>query len=241
MTSKEDEENLGSFYMGRMRQPPEPKRMLPKGLLTVVAVLGFAGLIWYAYPQGQERYEGIDVPVITADTTPYKSKPADPGGMDVPHRDSTVFESLDKKAATKPEKITSKQEDPLDKKKLGLDVKKPQLNLQTEMKPEAAKKEAAAAPPKKEEPKAEPAKPAVTAAAYVQLGAYKTEAEAKSEWARLQKKFPALKGLSMRLQSADLGPRGVYHRLQVGVKGEAQAKDVCGALKAGGAACLVVK
>jgi len=95
--SKDDE--LGSFYMGRMRPPPEPRRMLPRGLLTVLAVIAFAGVIWYAYPQGQEKYSDLDIPTISADKSVYKFKPEDPGGMEVPHQDSTVFDPIEKKAA----------------------------------------------------------------------------------------------------------------------------------------------
>ncbi|MDO3398203.1 hypothetical protein QWJ41_21005, partial [Nocardioides sp. SOB44] len=62
--NRKDDENLGSFYMGRMRPPPEPDRVMPKGVLTIVAVLAFMGIIWYAYPQGQEKYTDVNVPVV---------------------------------------------------------------------------------------------------------------------------------------------------------------------------------
>jgi hypothetical protein len=260
---QQNDENLGSFYVGRTRVPPQPKRVLPRGMLTAVAVLAFAGLIWYAYPQGQEKYTDVDVPVITADTTPYKAKPADPGGMDVPHRDSTVFESLDKKSApARAEKVTSKQEEPLDRKKLGLDTSKPKMNLDAQSPPlPAANKEAAVYPPvppkqsapttktaqsvKRETKSLEALKPAAgeaaPSAAYVQLGAYKTEAEALSEGTRLHKKYPQLQSLTMRAQKADLGAKGVYYRLQAGAPSADKAKSVCAALKSAGASCMVVK
>jgi hypothetical protein len=61
------EENLGSFYMGRMKPSTPPRRVLPKGALTFVTLFSFAAIIWYAYPRGQERYSDIDIPVIAAD------------------------------------------------------------------------------------------------------------------------------------------------------------------------------
>jgi hypothetical protein len=275
----EKDENIGSFYVGRTRVAPEPKRVLPRGMLTTVTVLAFAGLVWYAYPQGQEKYTDVDVPVITADTAPYKSKPADPGGMDVPHRDSTVFESLNKGAPAKPEKVTSKQEEPLDRTKLGLGVHKAQLNLEAETppqqaKPEPAKQEAAKQEPPKpqaekkdataakqqapaapahDEPQVKPAAGgdthhapsaapvAAKPAAYIQLGAYKTEVEAMADVIRLRGKYAELKGLPMRAPKADLGPKGVFYRLQAGLPSVDKAKDVCVALKSAGASCMVVK
>src|SRR5262249_24589967 len=144
-----------SFYMGRMRPPPEPDRMLPKGALTGIAVLAFIGIIWYAYPQGAEKYTDVNVPIVTADTAPYKSAPVDPGGMEVRHQDSTVFETLDKKTTSKkPEKVTSKTETPLDKAKL---KQKPQLSLEPQLKQgtAAAAAATAAAAPKMTAPKPE--------------------------------------------------------------------------------------
>ena len=112
--SKDDE--LGSFYMGRMRPPPEPRRMLPRGLLTVLAVIAFAGVIWYAYPQGQEKYSELDIPTISADKSVYKFKPEDPGGMEVPHQDSTVFDPIEKKPAVESvERLRPDTEEPIDK------------------------------------------------------------------------------------------------------------------------------
>jgi hypothetical protein len=109
------EDNLGSFYMGRMRPSPQPRRVLPRGMLTAVTLFSFAAIIWYAYPRGQERYSEIDIPVIAADKAAYKFKPEDPGGMEVLHQDSTVFDPLEKKAAGGVEKLRPKPEEPIAK------------------------------------------------------------------------------------------------------------------------------
>jgi len=110
---QQDTDPLGSFYMGRMRPPtPPPKRGVPKSGIAVLSILAFAAIIWYAYPSGQEKYDGADVPVITADAAPYKFKPDDPGGIDVPHRDSTVFNPLEKKAAPGAEKLMPETAEP---------------------------------------------------------------------------------------------------------------------------------
>lgn len=244
---RKDDDNLGSFYMGRVRTPPEPERVLPKGLLTTVMVLAFLAIIWYAYPQGKEKYTNVDVPIVTADTTPYKSKPEDPGGMEVRHRDSTVFDTLNGKGTKKAEKLLPPQEKPVDKEKLGLEGGGAGLNLEP-IKPGAMVKAAPeklpvkAEPVKKEAAKAAPAKEASAAATYVQFGAFKSKAIAELEWSMLKKKHPEpLKGLTMRTEKVDLGAKGVLYRLQGGKVSPERAKEICAAMKKSGAGCIVVK
>lgn len=133
-----DDEQLGSFYMGRMRPPPEPERTMPRGLVTILTLLAFAVIIWYAYPQGQEKHETADVPVIAADTNAYKFKPENPGGMEVRHQDSTVFNPIVKKSADEVERLLPQPEEPLNKEdalkdKVALDKDKPEMKLDLKM------------------------------------------------------------------------------------------------------------
>lgn len=60
--------------------------------LAVVAVLGT--VLWYSYPKEHEYQEINSVPLIRADAGPIKAVPNDPGGMDIPYRDSTVFDTI---------------------------------------------------------------------------------------------------------------------------------------------------
>lgn len=138
-TPNKQDDTIGSFYMGRMRPPPPPpKRVVPKGLLTLVALLAFVAIIWYAYPQGPEKYENTDVPLIKADVSPYKFKPDDPGGMEVRHQDSTVFDPLEKKGKAEVEKLMPAAEEPVTRDaalqgKPAIESAAPQLNLDTQM------------------------------------------------------------------------------------------------------------
>lgn len=111
---KPQDENLGSFYVGR-RPPPAPERVLPKGGLSVLALLSFVAIIWYAYPTSEEAQETADVPVVLAEKAAYKFAPDDPGGMRVPHQDSTVFDPLDKKDSKRVERLLPGTEEPIDK------------------------------------------------------------------------------------------------------------------------------
>lgn len=58
----------------------------------LVTGAAFAGIIIATYPDSQQGDENI--PVITADASPLREVPADPGGMDVAHEDSTVYSSI---------------------------------------------------------------------------------------------------------------------------------------------------
>jgi cell division protein FtsN len=162
MTPKDDE-SLGSFYMGRMRTPPEPRRLLPKGVLTGATLFAFTAIIWYAYPRGQEKFSGLDIPTISADKSVYKFKPENPGGMEVPHQDSTVFDPIDNRSAdaARVEKLGAPPEEPVDKdaaiSTAPIDKKMEKLNLESQLTtPVSEDTEKVIAPVVEEEPPATP-------------------------------------------------------------------------------------
>lgn len=217
------DENIGSFYMGR-RPPETPERVLPKGGLTVVALLAFAAIIWYAYPEDEEKYAGMDVPVVVAQKDAYKFTPDDPGGMEVRHQDSTVFDPLERKPSQTVEKLMPTPEEPVNRADVlqgGVAARlEPKLDMQIEKldtgaekfvakaedvkmadvvkpvaKPEAAVKTAVAKPTE------HPASLSVETQAasdgkmvYIQLGSYRNTAGASEDWGRLKKKHPSLLG-----------------------------------------------
>jgi hypothetical protein len=63
------------------------------GALCVMGV--FAGGLWLAYTQGLRHVSGSvetgEVPLVRADTTPFKVKPENPGGMQTPDRDMLIY------------------------------------------------------------------------------------------------------------------------------------------------------
>jgi len=257
---KKEDENLGSFYMGRSRMPPQPKRHFPQGLLTAVILLAFAGIIWYAYPRGAEKYVDMDVPVVKADTSPVKAEPVDPGGMEVPHQDSTVFDPLEKKASGEVEKLLPTPEEPMDKEaaiqsaegptppppveaniapKLDL---APQTQESSNITEKLVPREAEPVAPAKAESKSVPAAPA-SGNVYIQLGSYRDMDGLKKDWEWVKKKYPDFLGkLTMKTEKVDLPAKGTYYRLQAGKVTEARAREICDVLKKsipGG--CLLVK
>jgi cell division protein FtsN len=75
----------------------------------------------------------------------------------------------------------------------------------------------------------------------VQVGAFRSQAEADGQWAKMQGKLGAfLDGKGKDVEVADLGPKGVYYRLRVGPFASADdARTWCAGLKERGTDCLI--
>ena len=275
---------------GRTDEPqPEvvsdPGRMRRIGLVALAAAIVAASAtgMWLAYEQGVRKGVQMAPPLIRADKSPVKVAPEEPGGMEVPHQDKTVYDRLSGKPETveaerllpPPEVIVKKPEpvqEPEDKPepvekvaekadtvanevplvKAGAPAKpeepKPEKEVAVAPKPEpkpAPAPKPAPPPPAKPEPKpaAKPA-PAPSPSGYlIQVGAYRTADKARTGWARLVKGNKALLGaLSPVIVEADLGNRGVFHRLRAGpVDGAEAASALCNRLKQRKVGCLVIK
>ena len=171
---KPKDENIGSFYIGR-RPPPSPERVLPKGGLSVIAIVAFIAIVWYAYPTAEDAQDATDLPVVLAAKESYKFTPDDPGGMKVPHQDSTVFDPLDKKDASRVEKLLPGTEEPVNKDEV--------LKAETQEQPRTAGTEKLVTAPVAETPKAdvkaEAVKPVTAAAA--EKPKVETKTETKTE------------------------------------------------------------
>lgn len=74
----------------------DKKRLFMSGGITGALVVALGAGMWALYPKGGTVAQGdvANAPVIQADATPYKTIPDDPGGMEIPHRESRVFEVL---------------------------------------------------------------------------------------------------------------------------------------------------
>jgi hypothetical protein len=99
---------------------------------------------------------------------------------------------------------------------------------------------APAAPPAAAAPK-----PAAAAAAsggiVLQIGAYKSQADADGAWKAYKAKHAALlSGYSDDVQQADLGEKGTWYRLRIGgLSNKEVATALCDRLKADGGACML--
>ncbi|MFK7792777.1 MAG: SPOR domain-containing protein [Devosiaceae bacterium] len=105
----------------------------------------------------------------------------------------------------------------------------------------------AAAPAQAVAPAAAPlATPAATPASVpsgefiVQLASLRSEAEARDTFTRLQNRFGSiLSGFGPNIQRADLGDRGIYHRVRVGPMERSAADSLCSRYQSAGGDCFV--
>jgi sporulation related protein len=77
----------------------------------------------------------------------------------------------------------------------------------------------------------------------LQLGAVRSESQARGEWDRIKHQNADLLGkLSAVAIRSDLGDKGVYYRIQAGPVTDASAADrICGALRQRHLACIIVR
>ena len=105
--------------------------------------------------------------------------------------------------------------------------------------PTAAPTTAAATPA----PKPAAAAPASGGGVVLQIGAYKSQADADAAWKTYKAKHSALlSGYSDDIQQADLGEKGTWYRLRIGgMSNREVASALCERLKADGGACILGK
>lgn len=243
MTASDETDGLGapgqeSFIIGELKGRLAANTQLYAGVTALFLLLVIAAVIWASYPRPGTQGP---VPVIRADTAPWRVKPDDPGGMDIPYRDSTVFNAMHGEEPDKVENLMPKTEQPLPREKLI-------PGLKTEAAPEATPSNATAAAPETKAAAPAAAKPAPVPAVpptigwYVQLGSVTAEKDAPAAWKKFGKTYPSIADLALHIEKADLGAKGIFYRLQGGPLEEKRARAICAAVaakKPGG--CLVVK
>lgn len=83
---------------------------------------------------------------------------------------------------------------------------------------------------------------AATGSAVLQIGAYKSQAEADAAWKAYKAKHPAVAGYSEDVRQADLGAKGTWYRLRIaGFADKDAATSTCAKLKAEGGDCMLAK
>ncbi len=69
------------------------RRLAFFGGLIIICL--FVGLSWYAYQEGKGSTLPEDAPLVKAPEEPFRVKPENPGGMEIPHRDKTIYQAMD--------------------------------------------------------------------------------------------------------------------------------------------------
>lgn len=79
-------------------------------VVTVLAAVGFGG--WYML--GDQDPHSAGLPIVRADIDSIKVRPDDPGGMQVPNRDKTVYDRVSGSEGNKIERLLPEPEQPLE-------------------------------------------------------------------------------------------------------------------------------
>jgi hypothetical protein len=88
------------------------RRFLP-AVLASVAIVGFAGAVWYAYSTGVREGSEFAAPTLKPDG-PSKVAPKNPGGQQIANQDKLVYGKIDKSGETrKVERLLPPPENPL--------------------------------------------------------------------------------------------------------------------------------
>ncbi|MGH6953760.1 MAG: SPOR domain-containing protein [Alphaproteobacteria bacterium] len=258
------------LFSGDYVDAPKPRGRRRKlgwltGTIATVTLAAFAGVVWHAYNLGIRAGSESVAPLIRADPHPTKMRPESPGGMQVPHRDKTVFETIAPSAGAPPvERLLPPPEAPTPLPEAGatgaeeppevappatpeLTPPSPQLAGQTPSgtpaQPSAQPPTgagSASAPPAKQEARLQPEDGVYR----VQLTALRSREAVETVWRRLKEVHAdLLGGLDLNVERADLGPgKGVFFRLQIGpLADRAEARALCDELGQRQQGCQVVK
>ncbi len=221
-------------------------------LLLMVAfgvLLAFAAVVYTAYQQGLRKGGRDAAPIVSAENSPIKTRPAEAGGRPTPNLNNRAYEPLDDVKAVPAGEVTTAPlpEEPLARPRPATNTppaKKPTpAPIKRDTTPQPVVKAPVKAPPKAL-PKTQPKAAAITPGDYVvQIAAFRSEDQALAAWAGLATRLAAVTaGLTPDVQRADLGTRGVYYRLRAASFASREAATaVCDKLKTGGQDCLVVR
>lgn len=244
-----------------------------RGPLILTLLLGvmliFAAVIWNTYKQGI-RPDPAGLPVIMAETTPYKSRPDDPGGTVAPDLDRRIYDQLDGSDRDDLQQVL--QGGPPIELRPGQEVEIDEITgipheairqleaLESDGEPTETVRveslpEPVIVPPEPREldvidPPSATAPTIVEAAGrfsagggyLAQIGALRSQSAADAAWDEVAAAEAVLfNGASKQIQRADLGAKGVFYRVRVGAFAtRADASSFCDALKDKGRACIVV-
>ncbi len=216
-------------------------------LIALIVVAGFIALVYVAYQEGVKQGRDGAPRIITAERTPERVAPPTtdnsataeknlkiyqqpaPADEDVDEADSVPAPPTEVGQGTPPPAQAAKAAEKPVEKPAEKPVAKPPL-------------EVASAPPTQTPAALPPAKASGTDAYTLQIGAYKSQAEADTAWKRFEARHPAVGGYEPDIKRVDIDGKGTWYRLRVGAFGTREsAAALCAKLKADGGDCIAAK
>ena len=220
------------------------------GLLKLV--IGFcvlATLIFIAIKLYQPgvRDRG-DPPLITAENTPFKIVPDDPGGFQTPDQDKEVFDVMSGEAPSTDVVTLPLPEQPVelpDTLPASEETDEVEVPAQSERPVEVITdpEPAAVVEQPVEEPVVRQPQPTVSSDWVVQVASLRSQAEAEATYSRIETSVaPLLDTYRSDIVRVDLEDRGIYYRARVaGFATREDAAALCDQLKAAGQSCFATR
>lgn len=209
-------------------EPRDWSRPILLALLGLAVIAAAIGGYWWVKRGGSAQGGGE---LINAQEGPYKVKPEEPGGMQVPGVGDTVFAASEGATTNGSVDVAAMPETPVAGKAAPKATPTPVKGARsvTASIPAAV---AQATMPAQKSPGAS------AGSAVLQLGSFPSEAGANTAWARMSKRFNYIAPLGHSIEKALVNEKTVY-RLRVNAGSNGQARELCGKLKAAGEACFL--
>ena len=240
-------------------------------VIALLVLAAFGAVVYLAYQRGVAQGQN-EIRVLAAAPGPAKIAPANAGGTPTPYTGLKIYQQpapSDEQAdadSAPPSKPT-----PVAATPVPVVVAPPKPVVATPAKPAPVATVpakpvsnppavAAMTAPKPAPVTPKPVKPAPTQTAaatpppavttpapaagsgFLQIGSYKSEAEANAAWTAYKARHAgAVGGLPNNIQPADLGAKGTWYRLRIVTGSRADAVTLCSKLKAEGGDCIVAK
>lgn len=264
-TNYEPSDDVRVFNGGEDDEDVEGSR-LP--LLIVIALLvlaAFGGVVWLAYQRGVQQGHAEVPRVIAAEPGPAKVAPATAGGTPTPYTGLKIYQQpapgSDEADATSAAPAQAPPAKPAPSAIASVPAVRPTVSDQPAPTPTMAKPAPTIAKPVPAKPAPAPVAiatkpvavptpvtaapatpPAPSGGGLLQIGSYKSEADANAAWTAYKAKHGALlAGLSSDVKQVDLGAKGTWYRLRIVAGDKIAALTLCDKLKAEGAACIPSK
>ena len=193
------------------------RRMLGALLVVLLAAAVVGGTFFWL---GRRDAGVAGAPeLIRAEPGPYKVKPDNPGGLDVAGESETAFQTSAGEETDARLDLNAIPEQP---------VARPAKDEPKRLPPNETKE------PVADEPAPPAPTPAGGAGSVIQLGAYKSAAQAQRGWDALSARFPVLSGMTKLIIPFSGG-----YRLRAGAASPDAARQACQALRVAGENCFV--
>ncbi|MEI9993843.1 MAG: SPOR domain-containing protein [Rhizomicrobium sp.] len=257
------------FDGGEDEEDVEGSRLPLLIVIALLVLAAFGAVVWLAYQRGVQQGHAEIPRTIAAESGPAKVAPADAGGTQTPYTGLKIYQQhapSDEEAnadtapppsndalkpppvvaapVTAPPPVVPKPEAAAKPQAVAPKpapvVAKPVAEtkpIPVESKPVPVKPEPAAAKPVEA---AAPAESSAGGSALLQIGSYKSQADADAAWTAYKHKHPGVAGLTTDVKQVDLGEKGTWFRLRI-VASKAGAVALCDKLKAEGGACIPSK